>query len=74
MRICKNTVLLGWKDFVKLFKENSNFWHKIWENAGHPTACLPADLGKCIRYRYHWTIRQIEEHLDAVIKNKTTVY
>ena len=66
--------IVGWKDGAGVFKETSNFWHKVWVEAGcpssgvlfsikeegisMPTGILCAGSNTC--YRRSWLIHSLE--------------
>ena len=55
----------GWKEEVEPFRQESLFWHSVWQSAGRPTNGLH-DAMKQTRYRYHHAVRQVKKKAGEI--------
>ena len=52
--------LAGWNDAARLFKSKANFWHKIWCDAGSPSAGVLFQLKKASKRRFKYEVRRLK--------------
>lgn len=56
----------GWSQFVKPELKHSQWWHRLWVEAGSPTAGVLFQLKKLAHRRYKYAVRRVrrrQEHL-----------
>ena len=58
--------LPGWNDYVRGAKEKTDFWHKIWIDAGSPRSGVLFQIKKNAKSRYKYQMRKLkrrEKHI-----------
>ena len=56
----------GWNDYVRGAKEKTDFWHKIWIDAGSPRSGVLFQIKKNAKSRYKYQVRKLkrrEKHI-----------
>ena len=54
----------GWNDYVRVSKEKTDFWHKIWIDAGSPRSCVLIKKNAKARYKYQVRkLKRREKHI-----------
>ena len=70
---CRNQsekVIPGWKDYVKSYQEDAQFWHAIWVSYGKPTNCDIHNIMKKTRNAYHYAVRRIKKNVAKIQQDK----
>ena len=57
--------LVGWKDGVSSLKEATNFWHKVWVEAGCPSSGVLFSIKKNAKSRYKYAHRRLKR-IDSI--------
>ena len=70
----KNSCLIteavpGWKEEVEPIRQESLFWHSVWQSAGRPVNGLH-EVMKKTRYRYHHAVRQVKKRAGEIQAGK----
>jgi hypothetical protein len=60
----------GWNDFIKPYKQESIFWHRLWVIHGKPKTGVIVDNMRSSRREYHYAIRATRKHDNAIRKSK----
>ena len=60
----------GWRDEVKLYKDNAHFWHQVWKSCGRPVNCEVYKIMKRTRNIYHYQVKKCIKAENRVKKNK----
>ena len=60
----------GWKDSVQPFKDDSYFWHQIWQSAGRPINTELHSIMKQVRNVYHYQLRKCKNAENSIRRNK----
>jgi len=63
-------VVPGWTDYVATARFKSIFWHKIWEDCGHPNCGIVADTMRRTRAAYHYAIISVRKNEAAIVKQR----
>ena len=53
-----SNIIPGWDKYVKVEKESSLFWHKLWVENGCPRNGIIASIRRRTRLKYHYAIRE----------------
>jgi exonuclease III len=79
----KKTIIPGWNEFVKYYKEQAIFWHVLWKSNGSPRLGTIAGIRRKTRLEYHTAIKYVKNNekrisanklADAFFNNKTRDY
>ena len=65
----KTKSMPGWED-VKPFRDESYFWHQIWQSYGRPLNCYVHNMMKTTRNQYHYQLKKCRKAEDKIRKNK----
>ena len=60
----------GWNDHVRLLRDDSIFWHRIWQQCGCPTAGWIAQIRRTTRSKYHRAVRSVKNRKLEIISQK----
>ena len=58
----------GWTQELNLAREQSLFWHIIWDACERPREGEVADVMRHARNRYHYLIRRIKKNSDLAVR------
>ena len=58
------TRIAGWNDSARPLKEKANFWHKVWTEAGCPSAGILAEIKKAAKTRYKYAVRRLKRRQE----------
>ena len=61
-----NGTLPGWQTEVEPLREDSLFWHSVWQSAGRPTTGILHLLMARTRNRYHYAVRRVKKHAEQI--------
>ena len=62
--------IVGWKDGAGVFKEASNFWHKVWVEAGCPSSGVLFSIKKNAKISYKYTNRRLMRRQQYMLQKK----
>ena len=62
--------LAGWNDSASLLKESTNFWYKVWKEAGCPKSGVLFQIKKCTKTRYKYEIRRLKRRQTVLVQKK----
>ena len=62
--------LPGWTDGAGDLKRASCFWHKVWVEAGCPTAGVLSQIKRNAKSRFKYAVRRLRRRKDHVIRDK----
>ena len=62
--------LVGWKAGAGVFKEASNFWHKVWVEAGCPSSGVLFSIKKNAKRRYKYAHRRLKRRQQYMLQKK----
>ena len=63
-------LLIGWKEFVKPFQEESKFWHSIWVSSGKPMIGQVFQLMKSSKHQFRYAIRRLQKAQNNLQRDK----
>ena len=66
----KKSPFPGWSESIQPFKEDSLFWHSLWQSAGTPINTELHQKMKHTRNIYHYNIRKCKKAENAIRRNK----
>ena len=61
---------VDWKDGVGKLKETTNFWHKVWLEAGCPSLGVLFHIKRCAKSRYKYAVRQLKCRHHFILREK----
>ena len=56
----------GWKEYVKPYKDECNFWYQVWKSAGKPTHGALHDYMREAKRQYTYSVRRIKRRENAI--------
>ena len=59
----------GWRDKVKPFRDDSIFWHGVWQSAGRPNKGALYSVMVRTRNLYHYSVRKVMKQADQIRAN-----
>ena len=63
--------LVGWNDTsCNRHKQTANFWHKIWEDAGHPSSGVLFQIKRHTKTRYKNEVRHLKRWQNVLLQDK----
>ena len=62
--------IAGWNSSAREFKEKANFWHRVWKQAGSPSAGVLHQLKKSSRSRYKYEVRRLKRREQHIRREK----
>ena len=65
----KHKHLPGWTPVLNLAREQSLFWHFIWDACERPREGEVADVMRHARNHYHYLIRRIKNNGDLAVRH-----
>ena len=66
----KKSPFPGWSESIQPFKEDSLFWHSLWQSAGRP---INTELHQKMKHTsniYHYHVRKCKKAENAIRRNK----
>ena len=57
----RGSVVPGWSEYVKPYRENAQFWHAIWVSLNRPLAGEVYNNMKHTRNLYHYAVRKVKK-------------
>ena len=66
----KRPRIAGWSQFVKPELQASQWWHKLWLEAGSPSAGVLFQLKKHYHRRYKYAVRRVRRRQDQIKRTK----
>ena len=60
----------GWKETVKPFRDNANFWHQVWVSFGKPLNTEVHKTMKKTRNLYHYQFNKCKKAEEKIKRNK----
>ena len=60
----------GWRDQVKPLRDDSIFWHGVWQSAGRPNKGALHSVMARTRNLYHYAVRKAVKQADKVRANR----
>ena len=64
--------LAGWNDSPSELRRETNFWHKVWEEAGCPSSVVLFNIKKNAESRYRYAVSRIKRRQNHLVRNKLT--
>ena len=65
-----HTRIAGWNDSARPLKDKANFWHKVWIEAGCPSAGVLAEIKKAAKTRYKYAVRRLKRRQTYIKRKK----
>ncbi len=62
----QKTPIPGWSEYIKPYRDQSIFWHKLWQDNGSPRAGIIADIRRKTRAQYHNELKRIRRHENDI--------
>ena len=59
--------LAGWNDGPSELRRETNFWHKVWEEAGCPSSGFLFNIKKNAKSRYKYAVRRIKRRQNHLV-------
>ena len=59
-------VIPGWQDEIKPFKEDSLFWHGVWQSAGSPNTGVLHSIMARTKNKYHYAVRRLKKQAEVI--------
>ena len=69
----RDSVIPGWSDYVKPFREDAKFWHAIWVSLGRPLNCEVHRVMKHTRNLYHYSVRKVKKNREKIEQDNMLV-
>ena len=63
----------GWTSSAQRFKEKANLWHKVWKQAGSPSAGVLHQLKRSSRARYKYEVRRLRRREHHIRRDRMAV-
>ncbi len=60
----------GWNNAARLLKSKANFWHRVWCEAGSPSAGVLTQLKKASKRRYKYEVRRLKRRRLLITRNR----
>ena len=61
-----DSAIPGWRKEVEPLRQDSLFWHAIWQNCGMPNKGQMHEVMKNARHKYHYAVRRCKKLADSV--------
>ena len=58
-----------WNEYVREDRSRAAFWHRVWCEAGCPSASVLAEMKKHTKSRYKYAIRRVKHRRETIIRN-----
>ena len=65
----RGSVIPGWSEHVKPFREDAKFWHAIWVSLGRPLNCEVHRVMKHTRNLFHYAVRKVKKNREKIIQD-----
>ena len=62
--------LVGWNSCARYLKEATNFWHKVWDEAGCPSSGVLFKIKRCAKSRYKYAVRRLQRRQRFILQDK----
>ena len=63
--------LVCWNDTsCSKLKQTTNFWYRLWEDAGHPSSGVLFQIKKNTKTRYKYEIRRLKRRQNVLLQDK----
>ena len=62
--------LPGWNDGARALKSKANFWHRVWLEAGSPSAGVLTELRKKAKSRSKYEVRRLKRREQFIRRDK----
>ena len=62
--------LVDWKDGVQSLKQATNFWYKVWKEAGYPTSGVLFQIKKHTKSRFKYQVRRRKHRHRHLVRSK----
>ena len=56
----------GWKEDLEPLRQESLFWHALWQQGGKPNKGHVFEIMKSVRNKYHYAVRKAKKLADSV--------
>ena len=66
----KQRGLAGWNDGPKKLRCETNFWHKVWLEAGCPKSGVLVEIKKKVKKRYKYAARKVKRQQKYLLRDK----
>ena len=60
----------GWRTTVEPLRQDSLFWHGVWQSLGRPNTGHLFQLMKYVRNKYHYAVRRCKNDADRIRAEK----
>ena len=67
---CSTTAVVGWSDITSAVKNDANFWHRVWEEAGCPSAGVLFNIKRAAKRRFKYEVRCLKRKRQVMLRNK----
>ena len=69
-RVHRSSLVPGWNSNARLLKEKANFWHRVWHQAGCPSAGVLHQLKRAAKSRYKYEVRRLRRRDQYIRREK----
>ena len=67
------SVVPGWSDYVKPYRDDAKFWHAIWVSLGRPLNCEVYRVMKHTRNLFHYSVRKVKKNREKIEQDNMLV-
>ena len=60
------TAIPGWKKELEPLRQDSLFWHSMWQQSGKPNRGQVFEVMKFVRNKYHYGVRKAKQLADSI--------
>ena len=68
--VSKSSHIPGWNNGAHLLKDQANFWHKVWCQAGRPSSGVLHQIKKSAKSRYKYEVRRLKRREQFIRRQK----
>ena len=62
--------LPGWNDGTGMLRKMSVFWHRVWVEAGYPSAGILFNIKRNAKLRLKYAVRRLKRRKDFLVREK----
>ena len=61
-----NRAIPGWRQELEPLRQDSLFWHGVWQSSGKPNRGQLYEVMKFVRNKYHLAVRKSKRQADSI--------
>ena len=73
IKTSSKSVVPGWSEYVKPFRDDAKFWHAIWVSLGRPLNCEVYNVMKHTRNLFHYSVRKVKKNREKIEQDNMLV-